>query len=124
MKKYNCYIVDKNLFKIKRDNVNFEHGYKLDVPLTAEDVAKNVKPKQLVYLFTRTSEYKDRKMYLSDICFKTEKEAEDNLIDAMRKKIEENEKSIRKLNAENCKLYEKIQKIYDKRNKKINEQAK
>lgn len=124
MKKYNCYIVDKNLFKIKRDNVNFEYGYKLDVPLTAEDVAKNVKPKQLVYLFTRTSEYKDRKMYLSDICFKTEKEAEDNLIDAMRKKIEENEKSIRKLNAENCKLYEKIQKIYDKRNKKINEQAK
>lgn len=119
MKKYNCYIVNRDKFKIDCDNVDFQHIIKVDFPCTAENFAKGKKNKSLSYLIGEQNNlYLQGKLYPIDDCFKTEEEAEDKLKEIMFSKIEQNEILIKNLKSENSKLYEKIQKIHDKRQKK------
>ena len=124
MNKYNCYIVNKQKFKIDHDNVDFNCGIKIHYPCTAEDLVNGRTDKSSLYLVGRPSNlYPEGKMYPYNDCFKTIEEAEDKLIEVIRSEIEKNEILMRNLVTENGKLYEKIKKIHDRRHKEANEKA-
>lgn len=122
MDKYNCYIVNRLAFKVDCDIVDYQHALRVEIPLTAEDIAKGKKQKSVWYLVGRkTTLNPEGKKYLADDCFKTRELAEDKLVEVMRSEIEKNEILMKNLSTENCKLYEKIQNIHDRRHKETNE---
>jgi len=111
-KKYNCYIVNSDTLKIMRDNVDFQRCYRVEHPCTAEDFAKGIYSKTLIYLFgeQNLAEHKGS-MYLADICFKTKEEAEAKLKEIILGKIHENLNLIDNAKKDTVKLYKKLDKL-------------
>lgn len=107
-----AYIVDELSFKIKRDEVDFAHCIKMDIPLTATDIANHVEKKSGWFVRgAKTNLNPDGKIYLAENCFKTEEEAKERLREIVLKTLDENLILIENLQKENkklCKIMEDI----------------
>lgn len=100
------YIVDEISFKIKRDEVDLAHCIKMDIPLTATDIANHVEKKAGWFVRgAKTSLNPEGKIYLAENCFNTEKAAKEKLKEIILKTLDENLILIENLQKENHKLY-------------------
>ena len=101
-----AYIVDEISFKIKRDEVDLAHCIKMDIPLTATDIANHVEKKAGWFVRgAKTSLNPEGKIYLAENCFNTEKAAKEKLKEIILKTLDENLILIENLQEENHKLY-------------------
>ena len=116
MKERNAYIVDEIRFSILQDMIDF------DDPILEENENHKLDGRFSYYFRGRkTSFFPEGRLYHVENCFKTRELAEDKLVEVMRSEIENNEILMKNLSTENCKLYEKIQNIHDRRHKETNE---
>lgn len=101
-----AYIVDEISFKIKRDEVDLAHCIKMDIPLTATDIANHVEKKAGWFVRgAKTNLNPEGKIYLAENCFKTKEAAKEKLKDIILKTLDKNLILIENLQKENHKLY-------------------
>lgn len=107
-----AYIVDEISFKIKRDEVDLAHYIKMDMPLTATDIANHIEKKSAWFVRgTKTNLNPEGKLYLAENCFRTEKKAKERLKDIVIKTMDSNLILIKNLQKENNKLYKIMERI-------------
>lgn len=95
----NAYIVDEDSFKIKQDDVDFDN------PILKENGSNKLSGMYSYYFKgKKTNLWPEGRLYLTENCFKTEKEAQDKLKKIAQETIEQNLILIENLTTENEKL--------------------
>ena len=102
-----AYIVDEVGFKIITDEIDFDN------PIITENHWSNKFSERYCYCFRgkKSNLWPEGRLYLTQNCFKTEKEAKEKLKTIIKYTIEENLILIENLNGENERLNKKLNDI-------------